>query len=148
MTIMAKTKALRAAMLLVAVALLSTVPALAADVDGKWSGTIAGPQGDINMGFTFKADGAALTGSMTGMDGSEIAIKDGKVDGSNISFVVALDFGGMPFTLSFKGVVSGASIKLNGDAMGMPFELTLKKAAVIALAHCVKIECLTTNMGD
>ena len=32
-------------------------------------------------------------------------------------------------TNSFKGVVSGASIKLNGDAMGMPFELTVKKAA-------------------
>ena len=124
---MIKTKALRAAMLVVAMALLCTVPAVAADVDGKWSGTIAGPQGDVNMFFTFKADGAALTGSMTGMDGSEIAIKDGKVDGSNISFIVALDFGGMPFTLSFKGVVSGVFIKLNGDVMGMLFELIVKK---------------------
>jgi len=124
-----KSFALRAALLVVVAALAGSVPALAADVDGKWAGPIAGPQGEINLAFTFKADGAALTGSMTGMDGMEIAIKDGKVDGSNISFVVSLDFGGMPFTLSFKGVVSGGSIKLMGDAMGMPFELTVKKAA-------------------
>jgi len=64
---------------------------------------------------------------MTGMDGMEIKIKDGKVEGDNITFSVTLDFGGMPFTLNYKGAVSDEQIKFNGDAGGMPFEFTVKK---------------------
>ncbi|MBZ5576613.1 MAG: hypothetical protein LAP40_08660 [Acidobacteriia bacterium] len=112
-----------------AAALLLAVSAFAADVDGKWAGTVSTPNGDIPQAFTFKADGATLTGSMTGMDGAQIAIKDGKVDGANISFSVTLDFGGMPFTLSFKGVVAADQIKLTGDAAGQAFQLVVKKAA-------------------
>ena len=80
------------------------------------------------MAFTFKADGAALTGAMQGMDGMDIKIADGKVDGANISFSVTLDFGGMPFKLTYKGAVAGDQIKLTGDAGGMPFELIVRKA--------------------
>jgi hypothetical protein len=106
---------------------LIAAPAFAADVDGKWAGSIMTPNGDINIGFTFKADGAALSGSMTGMDGMEIPIKDGKVDGNAISFAVAIDFGGMPLELSYTGVVAAEQIQLTGDFMGMPFELVVKK---------------------
>jgi hypothetical protein len=108
--------------------LLLTVSAFAADVDGKWAGTMTTPMGDIPVGFTLKADGANLTGSTMGPDGADVAIKDGKVDGANISFTVTFDFGGMPFMLSYKGVVSADSIKFNIDVAGMPFELTVKKA--------------------
>ncbi len=107
--------------------LLVAVSVFAADVDGKWAGSVSTPNGDFPQAFTFKADGAKLTGSMTGMDGMEIAIKDGKVDGNNVSFSVSLDFGGMPFTLIYHGVVAQDQIKLTGDAMGMPFELVVKK---------------------
>jgi hypothetical protein len=106
---------------------LIAVSAFAADVDGKWTGTVSTPGGDFPQAFTFKADGAKLGGSMTGMDGMEVAIKDGKIDGANISFSVTLDFGGMPFMLSYKGVVAKDQIKLTGDAAGMPFELVVKK---------------------
>src|ERR1035441_2578402 len=99
--------------------LLLAVSAFAADVDGKWAGTMATPMGDIPIGFTLKADGAKLTGTTTGPD---IAIKEGKIEGANISFNVTFDFGGMPCTLAYKGVVSGDSIKFSGDAGGMPFE--------------------------
>ncbi len=107
--------------------LFLAVSAFAADVDGKWKGTLASPNGDIPVGFTFKADGATLTGTMTGMDGNDIAIKEGKIDGANVSFSVTLDFGGMPFTLNYKGVVSADNIKFTGDAGGMPFEVVVKK---------------------
>ena len=43
----------------------------------------------------------------------EIAIKDGKIDGANISFSITLDFGGMPFMLSYKGVVDERSDQTN-----------------------------------
>lgn len=106
---------------------LLAAPAFAADVDGKWSGTIDTPNGAFPVAFTFKADGATLTGSQLGMDGMEIPIKDGKVDGTMITFLVSLDFGGMPFELSYKGEVSPSEIKLTAEAFGMPFEFTVKK---------------------
>jgi hypothetical protein len=107
--------------------LVVAVSAHAADVDGKWNGTVSGPGGDLPVMFTFKADGAKLTGTQAGPDGTDIQIKDGKIDGANISFTVSFDFGGMPLTLSYKGVVSKEEIKLTGDAFGMPFDLVVKK---------------------
>ena len=108
--------------------LLFAAPAVAADVDGKWAGALDTPNGPVNIFFTFKADGKSLTGSMTGQDGSEIAIKDGTVDGGNIAFRVNIDFGGMPLEISYKGVVSPAEIKMTLDFMGMPFDFLVKKA--------------------
>jgi len=108
--------------------LLLAAPAFAADVDGKWTGTVATPMGDIPVAYEFKADGGTLTGSTQGPDGGQVAIKDGKVDGNNISFSVTLDFGGMPLEISYKGVVSKTEIMITGDFMGMPFEFTVKKA--------------------
>ena len=108
--------------------LLLTVSAYAADVDGKWTGSVAGPAGDFQVAFTFKADGATLTGSTIGFDGAEVPIKDGKIDGKNISYTVTFDFGGMPLTIAYKGIVSADELKISGDFAGMPFEMTLKKA--------------------
>jgi len=108
--------------------LFAAAPALAHDVDGKWAGTVSTPMGDFPVAYEFKADGAKLTGSTMGPDGGQIPIKDGKVDGSNISFSVTLDFGGMPLELTYKGVVSATEIKMTGDFAGMPFEFTVKKA--------------------
>lgn len=110
------------------VLMLFSVSAYAADVDGKWSGSLSTPQGEFPVAFTFKADGAALSGSTTGFDGAEIPIKDGKIDGNIISFTVTFDFGGMPLTLSYKGVVSPNEIKISADAAGVPLEFVLKKA--------------------
>jgi len=109
--------------------LILAAPVLAADVDGKWVGSIAGPGGEIPVGFTFKADGEKLSGTQTGPDGMDIPFKDGKVEGNNITFTVTIDFGGMPFTINYKGVVATEQIKLNADMFGQPFEMVLKKDA-------------------
>ena len=106
---------------------LVAAPARAADVDGKWTGSLDTPMGTIQIGFTFKADGGALTGSQTGMDGAELPIKNGKIDGNKISFVVSLDFGGMAFDLNYTGVVSKESVQITSDFMGRPFMFELKK---------------------
>jgi len=98
-------------------------------VDGKWTGSVSTPGGDFPVAFTFKADGATLTGTMAGMDGMDIKIADGKVNGSNLSFSVTLDFGGMPFKLDYKGVVAGDQIKLTADVGGMPLEFVVKKGS-------------------
>ena len=108
--------------------LLIAAPAFAADVDGKWTGTVSTPMGDLPVQYEFKADGATLTGTTLGFDGGSVPIKNGKVDGNKISFTVTFDFGGMTLDLSYTGVVSASEIKMTGDFMGMPFEFTVKKA--------------------
>jgi hypothetical protein len=107
---------------------LAAAPARAADVDGKWSGSLDTPMGAVQVGFNFKADGAALTGTTTGPDGAEVAIKNGKIDGDKISFVVTVDFGGMMFDLNYTGVVAADTAKLTIDFMGMPMAFEVKKA--------------------
>jgi hypothetical protein len=111
-----------------AVTLIATGLAFGAAVDGKWTGTVETPGGEMPVTFTFKAEGATLTGAMLGQDNNQIPIKDGKIDGNNISFTVSIDMGGDPMVLSYKGVVSADQIKLAGEAMGQPFEFVVKKA--------------------
>jgi hypothetical protein len=112
----------------IAALLLLAVSAFAADVDGKWTGSVSTPNGDFPVAFNFKADGATLNGSMAGPDGGDIAIKDGIIDGANISFWLSIDMGGNALKLTYKGVVAADQIKISGDAGGMPFELVVKKA--------------------
>lgn len=111
-----------------AAVLLLAAPAFAADIDGKWTGTIDGGGGPMQVVYNFKADGARLTGSTVGPDGTEIKISDGKIDGNNISFNLNLDFGGQAFSMAVKGVLSGPDLKLTADFAGMPFEFALKKS--------------------
>ena len=118
----------RRLLLAVALCVVSLASLRAADVDGKWSASLDTPMGAIPIAFTFKADGAVLTGTSTGPDGGDIAIKDGKIDGNKISFNVSIDFGGMALELNYTGVVKPDSVDLTLDVMGMPFSFTVKKA--------------------
>ncbi len=96
--------------------------AFAADIDGKWTGTITGM--DIPIGFKFKAEGKTLTGFHI-VNEQETAIEDGKIDGNNISFSVKLDFG----KFEHKGVISGDQIKMTyDDGSGQSGEIVVKKA--------------------
>ena len=63
-----------------------------------------------------------------GSNCAELPIKNGKIDGNRISFVVSLDFGGTMFDLNYTGVVSKDSVEMSSDFMGMPFMFTLKKS--------------------
>ena len=109
------------------IVLLLAAPIFAADIDGKWTGTIDGGGGPMQVVYNLKAEGATLTGTTIGPDGMEIKISDGKIDGNNISFTLNLDLGGMPFSMACKGVLSGTDLKISVDFAGMPFEFVLKK---------------------
>jgi hypothetical protein len=108
--------------------LLLTCFAFGADIDGKWTGSIEGMDGNpMTIGFTFKADGTTLTGVHT-VNGQDTAIKDGKIEGNNISFTVTLDLGGQETKIPHKGVLSGDQIKMTYEMMGQPGEILLKRA--------------------
>ena len=106
---------------------LVAAPAFAADVDGKWAGTISTPGGDFPVAFEFKADGATLTGTTQSPDGMSINIKDGKIDGDKVTFGVTLDFGGMALDIAYSGVVTPTEMKMKADVAGMALEFVVKK---------------------
>ena len=95
--------------------------ALAADIDGKWSGQYDNGMGEpMTLVYTFKADGNTLTGTSLNGPDATTPIKDGKIDGKNISFVVVVDFGGQPMTFNYKGVLKGDEIELSFEIAGAP----------------------------
>jgi hypothetical protein len=107
--------------------LLASAVAFAGDLDGKWSGSIDSPNGPVTIGFTFKTDGATLTGTSTGPDGSVSMISKGKITGDKIAFDLAVDMQGTAMTFNYTGVVAGNEIKLHTEFMGMPFDYSIKK---------------------
>src|SRR3954453_11852896 len=107
---------------------ISAVAAFAADVTGTWSGQMAGPNGDgFQIAFTFKQEGAKLTGSVAGPGGDPLPISDGKVEGEKLFFTVS--FNGM--IIKHDGTISGDEIKLSSKADQGQFPggtMTLKRA--------------------
>jgi len=79
--------------------------------------------------FTFKADGSALTGSVTTPRG-ERPIENGKVSGDEISFTQTFEFGGNSMKILYKGKVAGDEIKFTRQregGEGQAREFTAKK---------------------
>jgi hypothetical protein len=97
--------------------------AFAADIDGKWSGEIVGQ--NMEIAFTFKADGETLTGTHI-VNGQETPITEGKIDGNNISFTVTLNMG-EEMKIPHKGTLSGDEIKMTYEMMGQEGEILLKR---------------------
>ena len=125
----------------IALVSILVVSAAAADVSGKWLAQVPGFQGDmIDLTFTFKAEGAKLTGTV-GSPMGEQPISEGKISGDDISFVMVFGppgggagEGGMKIV--YKGKVAGDQIKMTqtfeggpGGGEGMPpMEYVAKRA--------------------
>jgi hypothetical protein len=119
--------------ILLVVALISVLcfVVMAADVTGKWTAQVPGRQGGQarEQAFNFKVDGDKLTGTMSGGQGGDIAIADGKVSGDNISFTVTRERGGNTVKLNFTGAVSGNEIKMKQEGgQGQAREFVAKRA--------------------
>jgi hypothetical protein len=103
--------------------------AAAADVTGKWVAQVPGRDGQTReQTFTFKADGATLTGTMSGMQGAEIQIADGKISGDNISFTATMQRGDNTIKWTYTGTVAGDEIKMKREGgQGQPREFVAKR---------------------
>src|SRR5262245_11484137 len=113
---------------IVMVLLFAALPLVAADPSGKWSGSVATANGELPVAFSLKADGEKLTGTMSGPDGSEFPIAEGKIDRNNITFSVTLEFNGNSFSLTYKGVVGDDQIAFTSDFNGQSFQFVVKRA--------------------
>src|SRR4051794_41001844 len=124
----------------VTIALVAAFSLLAADVSGKWvaeqPGRNGGPPRQVT--FALKADGAKLTGTMTGGMGrggaapAAIEISDGKVDGDKVSFTVKRETPNGTMEIKYNGTVSGEEMNLKFTMQGpdgpMERELKAKKS--------------------
>src|SRR5436190_17466390 len=98
----------RAFLSIAAAALLLPFAAPAADIGGKWKAEFTTPDGTQRTNtFTFKTDGAKLTGTVAGTQ-DETPIQNGTITGDDISFTAERPFG----KFTYKGKVAGNEIKL------------------------------------
>lgn len=83
---------------------------LAADVTGTWKSEFDSQIGNQKYTFTFKQDGAKLTGKANSEVGDrkrEAELKEGKVDGDTISFVEMLSLQDNEIRITYAGKLSG-----------------------------------------
>jgi hypothetical protein len=92
--------------------------AQAADISGTWKGTAETPAGTVQRTFVFKVAGSKLTGETSSDRFGKSAIEDGKVDGANISFTIAVSFQGEEAKVNYKGKVNGEEIKFTVEVPG------------------------------
>lgn len=94
------------------------------DLSGDWVATIPGPNGEpVEMPFSLKQDGARLTGKFERPDGRSLELKEGKVEGARISWVLKRDRpDGSSMTYEMTGALESGRIsgKAKTDMGGNP----------------------------
>jgi len=104
--------------------LLFASSCFAAGIEGTWIGKMQGQDGDMELTFVFKMDGAKLTGSIKTQNG-DMEITNTKVDGKEFSFDVTFN----DMTIKHKCVLKEddtISLKVVGGPMG-DTEMILKR---------------------
>jgi hypothetical protein len=105
----------------------------AGDISGKWTAQVPGRDGQPQeTTFTFKVEGEALTGTVSGRQG-DTPIADGKITGDEISFTVTRERQGATIKQLYKGKIAGDEIKFTRSTEGgqgnrPPVEFTAKRA--------------------
>lgn len=108
----------RVLILSAALVLAGITMAWAANVDGKWVAQVPGQGGQTReVTFNFKADGAKLTGTVSGRQG-DTPISDGTIKGDDISFTQTFEMQGNSIKLIYTGKVSGDEIKMTRKREG------------------------------
>jgi hypothetical protein len=92
---------------------LGALPALAADVAGKWTAEFDTQVGPQKYTYELKVDGEKVTGKAfferMGQKG-EAEILEGKLAGDVLTFVEVLDFQGSSVRIEYKGTVKADQI--------------------------------------
>jgi len=94
------------------------VSSSAQNLNGKWKGSLSGPNGNVDLFYTFKVDADSLSGSVTSMLGT-LTLENGKVDGNKFSFSVNVN----GQVVNDRGILEGDSIKLYSPMMEEPIVL-------------------------
>lgn len=103
----------------------------AADVNGKWTGSVDTPDGAVPLTFNLTANGESLSGTVTASTGPAADIADGKVDGNSVSFSFVTQYHGDPIKLLCKAQVTadGLKIQMGTEDGGWSTEFLAKKSS-------------------
>ncbi len=110
---------MRFRLLVLALAMLVTLPAGAQDAAGSWTGEMpvqGGEQQEIT--FELAVDGSTVTGTATSEFTGTVEISEGTVDGSTIAFKHLVDFNGNEITFAYTGTISGDDMTLTRTIEG------------------------------
>jgi hypothetical protein len=131
---------------LVSALLASTgLVAMGAGIDGKWTVTTQGRNGDQTQTLTLTSSGMNLKGSLDAGNGMPTEITEGMIHDADVSFkVTRMGRDGNPQVTTYKGTLSGDDLKLTptregggggggkggggGGGKGGPQELAFKRA--------------------
>ena len=106
----------------------TAVSMLAADINGKWTATMQGRNGNTReVTYNLKADGSTLTGTQSSQQG-ERPIENGKISGDTISWSQTMNFQGESRTMNYTGKVEGDVIKVTMKAGEMERQFEMKRA--------------------
>ncbi len=109
---------------------LGVVPALAADVTGKWTTEFDSQIGKQTYTFDLKVDGEKVTGKAhferMGQTG-DVDLLEGKLVGDQISFVEKFQFEANELRIVYTGKVKGDEIAFTRDVGGFAKEEIVAK---------------------
>jgi hypothetical protein len=88
--------------------------AFAADVNGKWVGSVDTPNGPIELTYELKADGETLTGSVTSAMGT-VALSNGKIAGEKLTYDVEIETGKITHEATVNADGTEIAVKATGD---------------------------------
>jgi hypothetical protein len=89
------------------------------DATGTWKSSFKTRNGGTRETiFKLKQDGAKLTGTVSGRDGKETKIENGKVEDGKLSFQVTREFNNRKVVIKYQGTVEGDTIKGKRESPG------------------------------
>lgn len=112
---------------------VTSLPAAAADLSGRWTAEFDSPIGVQKYIYEFKTTAGALTGQATydhSMGKGTVSLNDLKVEGDKVSFTEPLTIDGNQITIVYSGTLTGDELKLTRNVGDFGAEqLTAKRAA-------------------
>jgi hypothetical protein len=115
--------------------LLFSLPALAQQdkLAGRWEGKVQSPQGERDTTLVIKKEGGAYIGTMPGMAGREVTIKDFKIDGDKVTAKADVETPQATITINYTFTLAGEAMKGQGaldfGGQSMTFDLNLKRVS-------------------
>ena len=102
--------------------LVLTLTGNAQNLGGSWKGKMSGPNGDMELIFTFKVNADTLNGNVTSEMGT-LPIENGKINGNEFSFDVNVN----GQVINHTGALDSDIVKLSFPWMEQPIELNRVK---------------------
>jgi hypothetical protein len=98
----------------VVAALAVAATAYAADVTGKWAGSIDTPNGPIELTYDFKASGETLTGTATSPMGT-VELTNGKIAGDTLTYDIQVESGKITHSAKVNADGTEIAVTATGD---------------------------------